>query len=145
MDQKIVNIIIVSRIGPMQDTLSIVFSGVPWLEVVGLADNYQEAVACIQAQRPTLIVIDSNLPQKQTKDLITYTKSLDNGIRCLVFYQTALQNTQALESGADLVLPRDEASAELEKSLWELAFSTANPPDTENAQPITNSERAGTT
>jgi len=117
MDHKTTNIAIVSRPGPMQDTLTVVFSSISWINLVGAAGDHEAALQLVTEHSPQLLVVDSNLSENHTLDLIQQVRLLQKDIGCIVFSQTPQQETHALEAGADLVLPRDNASSDLAKYL----------------------------
>jgi DNA-binding NarL/FixJ family response regulator len=134
MDQNTAKIAIVSRPGPMQATLEIVLASIPWIKVVGAVGNHEAALNLVTEHCPRLLVVDSNFTESQTLDLIRAIKTLHPNIGCLVFNQTSQQKMLALEAGADLVLPRDNASSNLAEYLQHLITITEKnqPPETEN-------------
>jgi DNA-binding NarL/FixJ family response regulator len=72
------------------------------MEVCGEADNVEQAVARIRAERPDVVIVDLSLGQEHGLDLLQQVQRLDGQVRMLVLstYDEALYAERALRAGA---------------------------------------------
>ena len=101
---KRARVLIVSLPGIMQNLLRETFAGRADLEMVGVASGGLSAVGMIRMEQPDLVVIDSNLPEAEMKELILWLKKGDQRISSLALVETTQQLNKAATAGADIIL-----------------------------------------
>jgi len=96
--------LIVARPGRMRDGLRALLRATSRLELVGQADNGTSALDMVMDCRPSLVLMDSNLPGDEVESLLRYTKARWPQTRCVVLASDAQQQGLAKSAGADSVL-----------------------------------------
>lgn len=97
-------VLIVSPPGMMQNVLRKIFSGRDLVKVVGVANGCLSALGMIPDRQPDLVVIDSNLPETETSQLILQIRQSNPLIQSLLLVETTQQYKIAANSGADFTL-----------------------------------------
>jgi DNA-binding NarL/FixJ family response regulator len=105
--------LIVARPGRLRDALSALLTTIPQLEIVGQADDGFAALKMVAERRPTLILLDSTLPDYEVKATLNQLKAYWPQIRCLVLADTPRQQQVAKSAGADGVLLKGYPAATL--------------------------------
>ena len=98
---KRARVLIVSLPGMMQNVLKETFLYRSDVEVVGVAGGCLSAVGMISDAQPDLVVIDSNLPDIETSQLIIHLKDEHPPVQSLVVVETTQQYHKAASAGAD--------------------------------------------
>jgi DNA-binding NarL/FixJ family response regulator len=124
--QAVHSILIAARSGRMRDSLCSLLSILPDIHVVGCADNSRSAQQLTTALRPTLILMDANLPGEDTSTILQWIKKHDCPPCCLVLVDTQEQYRDATAAGADVALLKGYATRELFAAIRSLT----NKPDT---------------
>ena len=99
--EKRARVLIVSLPGMMQNVLKETFLCRSDVEVVGVAGGCLSALGMIAEAQPDLVVIDSNMPEIETNQLILLLKDKYPPIQSLVVVETTQQYNKATGAGAD--------------------------------------------
>jgi DNA-binding NarL/FixJ family response regulator len=101
---KRIRVLIVSLPGMMQNLLRETFMGRADVEMVGVASGCLSALDMIPKTQPELVVIDSNLPEAESSQLILRLKQGHHPVQSLVLVETTQQLKKAASVGADITL-----------------------------------------
>jgi CheY-like chemotaxis protein len=101
------SVLIVARPGRRRDNLRALLRAVPQLHSINQADDGSMALHLVNGQRPTLILLDSNLPEIETRLVLEQVKTKPASIHCLVLADTLEQRRLAEAAHADAVLTAD--------------------------------------
>ena len=96
--------LIVAKPSRIRDSLKTLLRAVPHMQIVGQADNSPAAIKMITDYRPTLVLLDSNLPDDEIQTILRRTKTNQPQTRFIVLAKTAQQQWMAEAAGADSVL-----------------------------------------
>lgn len=113
-------VLIISPPGVMQYVLKEIFAHRSDMAIVGIASGCLSAVGMIHRVYPDLVVIDSNLPEAESAELIQLLKQENPFIRTLLLVETTQQLTRAAHTGADLALTSYSLPESLNKALGNL-------------------------
>ncbi|ELK3538129.1 response regulator [Pseudomonas aeruginosa] len=88
-------------------------------QVIGEADNGQDALALCRERSPEVVIIELAIPRLGGLDVLRRLRAASEGVRLLVFsaQEREVYAKRALQAGADAFVGKDEAAAELEKAL----------------------------
>jgi CheY-like chemotaxis protein len=111
--------LVVSLPGMLQNMLRQTLADRTDVDLVGVASGCLSAFSMIKLQTPDLVVIDSNLPDVEKKELILRVHDEKINSRFLVLTETTHQIAQAASAGADFVLRSDTLNKELDSVLNE--------------------------
>lgn len=103
-NDRINRVLIVSHPGMSQNVLRDTFSSRTDVDLVGVASGGLSAIDIIKRQLPNMVVIDSNLPEAEVSELISWLKNSHQHIHSLVLVETTKQLNRKLYSGADVAL-----------------------------------------
>ena len=120
MEKPKIRVLIVSLPGILQRTLTSTFKRNSRVEVVGIASGGLSAIYSIENHRPDVVVIDSNLPESETLELIKVMRERHAGMPSLVLAETTHQLRQMVLAGADLVIRSHDLVSKLDDLLVEL-------------------------
>lgn len=113
--------LIVARPGRLREALNALLAAVSQLEIVDQADDGFSAMKIVTERRPTLVLLDSTLPDDEVKAMVSQIKAKWPQTRCLVLADTPRQQQIAESTGADAVLlkgyPATSLVANIEKLL----------------------------
>lgn len=113
--------LIVARPGRLREALSALLATIPGLGIVGQADDSSSALKMVTERHPTLVLLDSSLPDDEVKAVVRQIKAHWPQIRCIVLAGNAEQQQIAKRAGVDDVLlkgyPAVNLLANLEKLL----------------------------
>jgi DNA-binding NarL/FixJ family response regulator len=104
--------------------LSALLTTIPQLEIVGQADDGFAALKMVAERRPTLILLDSNLPDHEVKAMVNQLKANWPQTRCLVLADNSRQQQAAKSAGADEVLLKGYPAANLLTNIEKLLSFT---------------------
>ncbi len=102
--QNYIPVLIVARPGRMRDSLRALLRAIPQLEIVGQADNGSSALGMVTNYHPSLVLLDSDLPDDEAWTVLKKTKSEWPQTRCIVLANSVHQQWLAKTAGADSVL-----------------------------------------
>jgi DNA-binding NarL/FixJ family response regulator len=102
--EKRIKVLIVSLPGMMQNIIRESFVKRVDVDLVGIACGGLSAIKMIGRYLPDLIVINSNLPETETSELINWLKNEHPQILSVALGETSHQVNQAAFAGADYVL-----------------------------------------
>jgi len=114
-------VLIVSLPGVLQNVLKQSIQAGSTAELIGLANGGLSAIKIIKKQQPDLIIIDSNLPEAETRELITQIKALNPRKHCLVIVETTRQQYEVTVAGADFTLRAYDLPSKLDKVLADVS------------------------
>jgi DNA-binding NarL/FixJ family response regulator len=97
-------VLIVSLPGMSQRVLIETFRKHLDVEVVGVAVGCLSASSMVGQLQPDLVVIDSNLPEAETDQLVKRLKGESQRVTSLVLVETTQQVGRVARSGADIIL-----------------------------------------
>lgn len=99
-------ILIVARPGRLGDALRALVATIPQLEIVGQVEDSSIAVNMVIERQPTLVLMDSSLPDNEVRVMLGHIKAKRPQTRCIVLANTVEQQHRAKSAGADEVLLR---------------------------------------
>jgi DNA-binding NarL/FixJ family response regulator len=106
-------ILIVARPGRLRDALRALMATIPQLEIVDQVEDRAVALKMVTEQHPTLILMDSSLPDNEVKVMLEQIKAERSQIYCIVLANTEQQEQLAISAGADEVLLKGFPTANL--------------------------------
>jgi DNA-binding NarL/FixJ family response regulator len=106
-------ILIVARPGRLRDALHALMATIPQLEIVGQVEDSTVALEIVAEQYPSLILIDSSLPDKEVKAVVEQIKAERSQSYCIVLANSEHQQQVAIRAGADEVLLKGIPTANL--------------------------------
>jgi DNA-binding NarL/FixJ family response regulator len=115
------NVLLVSHPGILQHILRETFTNRSDLDTVEVANGCLSAIEMIRQKQPDLVVIDSNLPEAETRALILWMKNEQQHIRSLALAETTQQLKKSSSMGADMVLKSSTLLDNLDQVLINLA------------------------
>jgi DNA-binding NarL/FixJ family response regulator len=83
------------------------------VQVVGTASGCLSALQLVRDSQADLVVLDSNLPLEDVRELLRQLEREGLGTRSLVLTLTSAQVRRALAAGADAALRRDSSIRQL--------------------------------
>jgi DNA-binding NarL/FixJ family response regulator len=105
--------IIASLPGISEQSLRATFESLPLVQVVGTASGCLSALQLVRDSQADLVVLDSNLPLEDVRELLRQLEQEGLATRSLVLTATIGQMRQALAAGADAALRRDSSIRQL--------------------------------
>jgi DNA-binding NarL/FixJ family response regulator len=114
--------LIVARPGRLRDALSALLTTIPGLRIVGQADDGPSVLRMVAERHPTLVLLDSTLPDDEVKAVVRQIKAHWPQIRCIVLAGNPEQQQIVRNAGADEVLLKGYPAATLLASLEKLLF-----------------------
>ncbi len=99
-----ISVFIVAKPGRLRDSLKAMLRTVPYLRIVGQADDDSAALPRLAQLQPDLLLVGSNLPAASVTLLVLAAKSSSPGSRSLVMVDNLEHMWQAKTAGADSVL-----------------------------------------
>ena len=113
--------LIITGPGTLQKGLSALMTAIPRVNVISeVADGFQ-ALEAIRRYRPSLVLLDTNLPGDEGWQVLKQIRSQWPKIRCIVLADDVQQQRRAEVLGADVVLlkgfPPAKLAATIEKLL----------------------------
>jgi DNA-binding NarL/FixJ family response regulator len=115
--EKRTKMLIVSLPGMMQRVLQETFTKRADVNLVGIACGGLSAIQMIWHHQPALIVINSNLPEDETRELIQWLKNEQPQILSVAIGETSQQIRRAAAAGADFTLRSYSLSDNLDRLL----------------------------
>jgi DNA-binding NarL/FixJ family response regulator len=109
-----IHIVVVDDHPIVRDGLVAVLSTQPDFEVVGEASSGPEAIQCVGASRPDVILLDLEMPDMDGVETLQRLREIDPALRVIVFtaFDTDERIVKAVQAGAQGYLlkgvPRDE-------------------------------------
>ena len=99
----------------LREGLRSLLSSDPDLEIVGEAQDGQEAIRCVEKLRPNLVLMDLSMPRMNGLDAIKEIKkrSTDTKILVLTVHKNEEYIVATLQAGADGYALKDSTHAEL--------------------------------
>lgn len=123
MDKSIIDLLIVSLPGVSQQVLKSTFTSRMDIHIVGVASGGLSAVRVMDKHQPNMVVIDSNMPETETSELIRTIKNRYSHTCALVLAETTQQLNLAVKLGADFALRAYELPSRLDGLLVMLSNS----------------------
>ena len=120
MENHNIRVLIVSLPGILQGMLKSTFVSKPVVDLVDVANGALTAVGLIDDHVPDLVVIDSNLPESETVELIKVIRKHHPDMYSLALAETSQNLHRFTTAGADLALRGPELSSKLDDLLNEL-------------------------
>ena len=120
MKEEKTSLLLVSSPGILQQTLKYTFGSKPCVDIIGVANGGLSAIKFMKNRLPDLVVIDSNMPESETDELIQVIRKEFPGVYTLVLVETSLQFSHAVQSRADFVIRAYDLTSQLDATLKEL-------------------------
>ena len=117
---KRTRVLVVSLPGMMQKMLCETLNSRLDVDLVGVASGGLSAVGMIRQEQPDLVVIDSNLPEAEMRELIQWLKKDKQHVRSLVLVETTQQLNKAATAGADIILRSYSLPGNLDRVITQL-------------------------
>ena len=89
-------ILIIARPGRLRDALRALIATIPQLEIVDQVEDSAAALKMITEQHPTLILMDSSLPDNEVKAMLEQIKAERSQTYCIVLANTEQQEQLAI-------------------------------------------------
>jgi DNA-binding NarL/FixJ family response regulator len=131
MKEEKISLLLVSSPGILQQTLAHTFGSKTQVDVKGVADGGLSALKLMKKDLPDLVVIDSNIPESETDELIQVIRKEFPGVHTLVLVETSQQFAHAAQSQADFVVRAYDTASRLDAVLLEMRVRLG--PKTKNA------------
>ena len=106
-------ILIVARPGRLRDALRALMATIPQLEIVDQVEDSAVALKMVTERQPTLILMDSSLPDNEVKAMLEQIKAERSQSYCIVLANSEQQEQDAISAGADEVLRKGFPTANL--------------------------------
>jgi DNA-binding NarL/FixJ family response regulator len=106
-------VVIASTPGIAEQSLRATLESLPSVQVVGTAAGCLSALQIVRDRQADLVVIDSNLPLEDVRELLRQVEQEGLETRSLVLATTNGQVRRALAAGADAALRRDASIRQL--------------------------------
>jgi two-component system, NarL family, nitrate/nitrite response regulator NarL len=94
-------ILIVARPGRLRDALCALLTTIPQLEIAGQVEDSSAALKIVAEWQPTLVLIDSNLPDNEVRAMLGQIKTEWPQTHCIVLADSVQQQQDAKSAGAD--------------------------------------------
>ena len=103
----------------LREGLRALLSSDPDLEIVGEAEDGQEAIRCVEKLKPNLVLMDLSMPRMNGMDAIREIKKRSPQTRILVLtvHKTDEYIVATLQAGADGYVLKDSTNAELKMAI----------------------------
>ena len=103
----------------LREGLRALLSADPDLEIVGEAEDGQEAIRCVEKLKPSLVLMDLSMPRMNGMDAIREIKkrSPETRILALTVHKTDEYIVATLQAGADGYVLKDSTNAELKMAI----------------------------
>ena len=103
----------------LREGLRALLSSDPDLEIVGEAEDGQEAIRCVEKLKPGLVLMDLSMPRMNGMDAIREIKKRSPETRILVLtvHKTDEYIVATLQAGADGYVLKDSTNAELKMAI----------------------------
>jgi DNA-binding NarL/FixJ family response regulator len=123
--------LVAAQPGRMRDGLRTLLAAMPLIDGIEQADDGASALRMIAERRPTLVLLDTNLPDDEVWVVLRRIKAQRLQTRCLVMADTSQQRQTALVTGADGVLIKGFSTRELFAAIEELLSGLTLIPEAE--------------
>jgi DNA-binding NarL/FixJ family response regulator len=120
-------VLILSRRGPLCDSLQSVLVTVPWVEAVHMAEDLLSALRMVTQYRLALVIIVDDLPADGISIVLKRIRSEGASSRSLVLAKDSQQRQEALTLGADAALLRGFPAAKLLRVIERLVTKSPRP------------------
>jgi len=101
MKPNCVSALILSQPGPLRDGLRALLTAMSRVKIIGEASDTASALRTIQKHRPTLVLMDADLPGDEAWNTLQAIKTDAPQVRCIVLASTVEQQRAAELAGAD--------------------------------------------
>jgi DNA-binding NarL/FixJ family response regulator len=116
-DSAKIQAVIAARPGIGREVLRAIVGLLPQIEVAGIVGGGLSVLNLVQKNPPSLLIIDSGLPEDEMVALLTHIKQDQPQIRCLVLAETTRQQATFMALGADAAVLRSEPTERLTEAL----------------------------
>jgi DNA-binding response OmpR family regulator len=113
-------VVIVAEPSRLREGLETMLDSFLTLQTVAVVEERAEALNVIRSMQPDLAILDAQLLNESTVDLVRSIKLESSGIRCIVVTERLAQFQPILEAGADEVLLKGFSAAELRSGMEQL-------------------------
>jgi DNA-binding NarL/FixJ family response regulator len=96
-------VLIVAAPGDLQAGLQILLAKLPQVETLVVADE-RSALGTVARQKPTLVIVDCDVPHRRCPELLHHLKGSSPDLRCLALFNQVDELADATGYGADLSL-----------------------------------------
>ncbi len=112
-----VRVIIASKPGIMRNSLLAYLRAISNVQIVGLADQVDTALQCIQESKPQLAIIDSNLSEDRVIGLVEQIKAVAPVPKIIVLVDSLRQQEHCLRIGVEHALLKGFLDKQLEQAV----------------------------
>lgn len=118
-----INILIADDHEVVRKGLILVLSQEPDLTIVGEAENGKEAVACLMALQPDLVILDWKMPEMNGLEAAAKIKELAPHVNTLLLSGAPIESAalDALDEGVDGFVHKDISPADLARAIRKVA------------------------
>ena len=118
-----INILIADDHEVVRKGLILVLSQEPDLTIVGEAENGKEAVACLMALQPDLVILDWKMPEMNGLEAAAKIKELAPHVNTLLLSGAPIESAalDALDEGVDGFVHKDISPADLAQAIRQVA------------------------
>ena len=103
MDTDCTSALIIAPPGRLRDSLQVLLQAGNELALAGQADDARSGLRMIAEHRPTLVLLDTRLPDDDAWQVLAHLKRNYPQIRCFVLAHNFKQERRARETGADAI------------------------------------------
>ena len=125
MSKNNVSALIVAQPGRLRDGMQALMRAVPRIKYVNQVDDGPSAVTEIAEHTPSLVLLDTDLPDDAAWKTLQQIKTGWPEILCILIAGTDWQRKEAKASGADAVLVKGFTLATLAETIAQLVPPTA--------------------
>lgn len=101
MKTNCVSALIVSQPGPLRDGLRALLTAMSRVKIIGEVSDTASVLRMIQEHRPTLVLLDADLPDGEVGNTLKAIKADWPQVRCVVLASTVEQQQAVALAGAD--------------------------------------------
>jgi CheY-like chemotaxis protein len=120
-------VLILSKRGPLCDSLQSFLATASWIEGVYVADTVQSALQAVTLHRPALVLIAEDLPAGGISTVLQWIEAEGSCSRSLVLAEDGERRQRALTLGADAALLKGFPAAKLLRVIERLVTTPHNP------------------
>lgn len=120
MARKRARALIVTHRGSLQDGLQALVISIPHVDIIGQVGNGARALEMVHEHHPDMVLLDTNLPNREEWHVLEQIQTLWPEIRCIVLADDVGQQHKATTLGADVSLLKGFPPAKLAEIIEKL-------------------------
>ena len=105
--------LVITQQGTLQNGLLALLTSIPQISAVLVAEDASSGLRMLKDHRPTLVLLDMDLPEADGQTILKQIESQGPGIRCIALTDSVQQKQAAETLEADIVLFKGFQAAKL--------------------------------